>query len=117
MDPSDSYRPAARALKLGLVALALRAAAVGIVFLMKPEPPSGVWGSDESGQSLNLALGISSSLTDFIATCLGLIGVGYSAIASHRREWGVVLVLAWIVSVLAALADLHVILGFCFPVG
>ena len=44
-------------------------------------------------------------IVNLAATCLALVGVGYSAIAAHRREWGVVLVLAWIFSVLGVLIE------------
>jgi len=38
---------------------------------------------------------------------VALVEVGYAAIASHRREWGAILVLAWLFSVAAALFDIE----------
>ncbi len=39
-------------------------------------------------------------LINLAAMCAAVVGVAYSAIAAHRREWSVVLVLSWIFSVL-----------------
>lgn len=44
---------------------------------------------------------------NLVATAIALIGVGYSAIAAHRKEWGLVLVLAWLASILAVLFDVE----------
>ena len=51
---------------------------------------------------------------NLVATLIALVGVGYAAIAAHRREWGVVLVLAWIASGGAVLYDVQpfVFVGF-----
>jgi len=42
-------------------------------------------------------------LIDLAVTALALVGVSYSAVAAYRREWGVVLVVAWACSLAAAL--------------
>jgi len=38
-----------------------------------------------------------------VGTLLAIAGVGYCAIAAHRREWSTGLVAAWFLNVLAAL--------------
>ncbi len=40
-----------------------------------------------------------------LACVLGIVGVSYAAIASHRKEWGILLVLGWILSVIGILAE------------
>lgn len=44
---------------------------------------------------------------NLFGTVVALVGIGYAAIAGHRREWGVVLVLAWISSVVAVLSEVQ----------
>ena len=41
-------------------------------------------------------------ILNLVAGIVALIGVAYAAIASHRGEWGAILVLAWLFSVSAA---------------
>ena len=94
---SQLYRPAVRGLACGLAAIGLRAATMALaVLLASREGPSG---SD--------AVRIVVPAMNLVATLVALVGVGYSAIAAHRREWGVVLVFAWISSVAAALLDVE----------
>ena len=92
---SQLYRPAHRGLAFGLAAIGLRAATMAlVVLLVSREGPSGLD-----------AVMILLPVMNLVATLVALVGVGYSAIAAHRREWGVVLVFAWISSVAAALLD------------
>ena len=42
-------------------------------------------------------------VVSLVGRLLSLVGIGYSAIAAHRKEWGLVLVLAWVSSVFGAL--------------
>lgn len=101
--PSKPYRPAVRGLAFGLAALGLRAVTIGIVALLTSREV-------ESGSGLTAFLQAWAQklpLMNLIATLVALVGVSYSAIAAHRREWGVVLVLAWISSVVAATFDLE----------
>jgi hypothetical protein len=65
---------------------------------------------------MNLIIGISSTVTNFLSLSLGLVGFGYSAIASHRQQWGVVLVLAWISSLLAATTNMYIFAWLLLPV-
>ena len=80
----------------GLVALALR----GLAVVLLAQALEGV-----SEEELDVPLGTAIALwvVYLAGTCAALIGVGYSAIAAHRREWGIVLVLGWVFSVLAVL--------------
>lgn len=93
------YRPAVRGLVFGLVALGLRAASIGIVLLVVLV--------QEGRQTFDPAPAIVLlPILNLIASIVALVGVGYAAIAAHRREWGATLVLAWLFSVAAALFDI-----------
>tara|TARA_R110002073_G_scaffold230826_1_gene391899 strand:+ start:245 stop:460 length:216 start_codon:yes stop_codon:yes gene_type:complete len=46
-------------------------------------------------------------ILNLVGTLVALVGVAYSAIAAHQKQWGVVLVLAWILSVLGVLLEIE----------
>lgn len=87
MTQPTNRRYARRALVLGAVAAATRAATL----------VAATCALDLSDATLLLAI------ANPAGTVVALAGAGYCAIASHRREWGVTLVVAWILSALAAL--------------
>ncbi|HEX6812520.1 MAG TPA: hypothetical protein VF384_12920 [Planctomycetota bacterium] len=61
-----------------------------------------------SGSGLSSTLDVTLYVVpamNLVATFMALAGFGYSAIAAHRKEWGVTLVLAFVFSVLAAVGD------------
>ncbi len=100
--PSTTYRPALRGLVFGLAAMGLRAATVGLsVLVASREVQHGTLSS-----SMNTAMQL-LPVMNLVATLVALMGVGYSAIAAHRREWGAVLVLAFVFSVAAAVLDIQ----------
>jgi len=94
--PSKPYKPALRGLVFGLAAIGLRAATMALAVLVT---------SRESLRGSDAAM-VVLPVMNLAATVVALVGVGYSAIAAHRREWGVVLVFAWISSVAAALLNI-----------
>ena len=85
-----SYRPALRGLLFGLYALGLRAATMGFTCM----------------SSLEVAAQVLPWM-NVVASLVALVGVGYSAIAAHRREWGATLVFAFLCSVVAAVFDIE----------
>lgn len=96
------YRPALRGLFFGLTALALRLATVGFM----------AWAMARSGPGSPPAPTVAMLWTalpfvSLFVTLVALVGVGYSAIAAHRREWSAALVLAFASSVGAVLLDLQ----------
>ena len=94
---SQPYRPAVRGLAFGLGAIGLRACTIGLGVLVTSRESLG--GYDK--------LMVVLPVMNLLATLVALVGVGYSAIAAHRREWGVVLVLAWVSSVAAAVLNVE----------
>ena|SRR5688572_27602784 len=97
------YRPAVRGLVFGLVALGLRAATMGLfVVIALREARSG----SRLSSSVDFALLVVPAM-NLVATLLALVGFGYSAIAAHRKEWGVTLVFAFVTSVVAAVLDIE----------
>ncbi len=92
MTQPTTYHRARRALVLGIAAVATRAATLGAVAFAGKAPTF-----DLNDASVFLAI------ANPAGTVVALAGVGYCAIAAHRREWSVTLVVAWILSVLAAL--------------
>lgn len=99
--PTDAdlpnYRPELRGLALGLIALVFRGLA-GVLLMQ-------AMGSKD----LEFAKGASgaAALSNFAAMAVALAGVGYAAIAAHRRRWGGVLVMAWLFSVLAVFGEIQ----------
>ena len=93
---SQPYRPALRGLAFGVGAIGLRACTIGLALLVN------ACESLDGYEKLMVAL----PAMDLLATLVALVGVGYSAIAAHRREWSAVLVLAWICSVAAAVLNI-----------
>lgn len=93
---SPPYRPALRGLAFGVGAIGLRAGTIGLALLFSARE------SLDAYEHWMVAL----PAMNLLATLFALVGVGYSAIAAHRREWGVVLVLAWISCVAAAVLDI-----------
>lgn len=89
--PDRSYRPAVRGLVFGVLAVCIRAATVGFLFCTATGP--------EASGAL--------PILNLLGTLVALVGVAYSAIASHQKQWGVVLVLAWILSVLGVLLEIE----------
>ena len=95
MKSSPTYRPALRGLVFGLAALAVKAVALAWVYLRYPVDLE----RDDFASTMATTMQ-AMEVFGLASTCVALIGVGYSAIAAHRGEWGVVLVLAWISSLL-----------------
>jgi hypothetical protein len=94
MSPPPTYRPALRALVLGAAAAVTRAITLVVVAASTSSDEARALDLDDAALVLAFA--------NPIGTVLALAGVAYAAIAAHRREWGVTLVLAWIASVTAA---------------
>ncbi len=95
MTQPPTRRHARCALILGFAAVAIRAATLGAVAFA---------GGTDGKRAFDL--GDASTLlavANPVGSVLALAGVGYSAIAAHRREWSATLVSAWILSVAAAL--------------
>lgn len=93
--PAKPYRPAVRGLVFGLTALGLRAASIATTTLAVADKP--LLSSNAAMEAL--------PVMNLAATILALVGVSYAAIAAHRREWSVALVIAWVSSIAAALLD------------
>src|SRR5262245_15643537 len=99
----ESYRPAVRGLVVGLIALGLRAATLGVgVLIASRDAPSG----PSLSSSLNAAWQVLPAM-NVVALLVALVGVGYSAIAAHRKEWSLILVFAFIFNVSAAVLDIQ----------
>lgn len=93
MEEKPSYRPELRGLVFALVALGLRGVALAFsVQAMVSKNP---------GQLTEISVGV----FNLAAMCTALAGVGYSAIAAHRGRWGLILMLAWLFSVLAVFGE------------
>lgn len=93
---SKSYRPVRRALTFGLCALGIRGITIGLRHLFAPGDTFDLDTAVRLLQALNL-----------LGTFVALAGVGYSAIASYRGEWGVKLVAAWLFSVAAVVLTIE----------
>ena len=101
--PPASYRPAVRGLVCGLVAIGVHAATMGLLWFLAMSlgqpgaKASATW--DVAWYAVPAMSGI--------ANIIALVGVGYAAIAAHRRERGPILVFAFVASVTAALIDVR----------
>lgn len=91
MASPSNYRPARRALLFGLGALGVRVCAFVVVMFSNSSDPM-------FALSMGAAIPWLSALS-FLGTVLAIVGVAYSAIAAHRREWSAVLVVAWTINV------------------
>jgi hypothetical protein len=82
----------------------------GVIFLLALLPDGATNG--EAFATAVRAAGIAQSVCGVLGTILALVGIGYCAIASHRREWGAVLVIAWVLSVLGVFFDPFLFVAF-----
>ena len=103
MDPGEtasrsSYRPAMRGFMWGSIAVGIRCFTMVLVALAMTAEVEG------RGGSIGLVL---LPVLNLLATVVALVGVGYSAIATHRGDRGALLALAWIFSVVAAISDIE----------
>jgi hypothetical protein len=90
-----------RGLVFGLSALGVKAAALAWVYLSYPVDLE----QDDFASTMATTMRV-MEVFGFASTCVALVGIGYSAIAAHRGEWGVVLVLAWISSLAGVFYEL-----------
>jgi hypothetical protein len=86
-----------------MVAMGFRAATMGVTALMASRE---VTPGSSLASSLDAAFRALPAM-NLVGTLVALVGVGYSAIAAHRREWGLVLVIAFAFSVGAAVFDIQ----------
>jgi hypothetical protein len=93
MKNKPSYRPELRGFVFALVALGLR----GVAFALLVQTMM----SKNPDQMTVISVGV----FNLAAMCTALAAVGYSAIAAHRGRWGLILVLAWLFSVLAVFGE------------
>ena len=97
IQPVPTYCFARRALALGLAAVGVRAATIVFVARsMEAADTAATTAASGAWFFMNVA-----------GTAIGLIGIAYAAIATHRRERGPALVLAWLLTVAAVFFEVQ----------
>lgn len=102
-----SYR--LRALVFGMTCLAMRGATLlGMQLVSSPLADGSAPLAPDHAAYLLL------SIANLTGTIVALVGIAYAAIAAHRREWSVMLVLAWIASVVGVFGELKPLVYVAF---